>query len=109
MIADRSSLETRRQHGERSIRNSRRAGLDEPRAYALPWNRKLAKQLRQAQQQAEAEGTKVMVRQPFDGDINQMERVFYPEPRPAPPAKQVPQDEGPLVFKGSDTEPTANN
>ena len=77
-------------------------GLEEPRAYQLAWSKKLAKQLRQASQQAEAEGTAVKVRRPFDADMDEMERVFYPEPQPAPPAKQVSDDDtGPLVFKGT--------
>ena len=79
------------------------AGQDEPRAYTLPWNENLAKQLHKAQQEADAEGTSVKVRQPFDGSIDQMERVFYAEPQTPPPAKQVSQEQGALVFKGSDT------
>jgi len=76
-------------------------GRDEPRAYTLPWSENLAKQMRKAQQQAEAEGTKVMVRQPFENNLDEMERVFYPEPRTPPPPKQVSQSQAPLVFKGA--------
>lgn len=76
-------------------------GQDEPRAFALPWSENLAKQMRKAQQQAEAEGTKVMVRQPFEKNLDEMERVFYPEPRTPPPPKQVSQSTAPLVFKGT--------
>ena len=69
-------------------------GQDEPRAYTLPWSENLAKQMRKAEQEAEAEGTSVMMRRPFDGNLDEMERVFYPEPRPAPPPKCQVSSEG---------------
>ena len=76
-------------------------GQDEPRAYTLPWSENLAKQMRKAQQEADAEGTSVKMRRPFDENLDKMERVFYPEPRTPPPAKQVSQSQAPLVFQGN--------
>jgi len=55
------------------------ASQGEPRAYALPWSEKLARQLHKAEKQGEASGRKVLMRRPFGGDFNRMERVFYPE------------------------------
>ena len=77
-------------------------GLQEPRAYALPWSENLARQLHDAQRHAEAEGRSVMMRQPFEQNLDQMERVFYPEPHAAPPPKQVTQGKAPMVFHGID-------
>ncbi len=84
-------------------------GQQEPRAYALPWSKNLARQLHAAQKEAKAEGRSVMMRQPFERSLDQMERVFYPEPREAPPPKQVSQGEGPLVFQGTDREAATDN
>lgn len=85
-------------------------GVAEPLAYVLPWSDKLARQLHKAGQEAEAKGQKVAMRKPFENSLDQMQQVFYPKAHQAPPPKQVAQDDGPLVFRGtvdttSDREP----
>ncbi len=75
-------------------------GIDEPRSFELPWNKQMAVDLHQAQQQAEAEGTKVKMRRPTEDSLDDQEPVFYAAAQPAPPPKQAP-DESPLVFQAS--------
>ena len=84
-------------------------GLEEPRSYALPWRKNLAQQLHDARRQAEADGRKVMMQQPFTTKTDEAERVFYPEPQPAPPPKQVSQERGPLVFQRTDRSTTTDD
>jgi hypothetical protein len=73
-------------------------GVDEPRAYVLPWSREAAQQLQDAQEQAAEEGGEVRMRMPFEPSLD-AQRMFYAEPQPAPPAKP---DEGePAVRFGS--------
>ena len=62
---------------------------DEPRAYKLPWQQEMAKQLFGAQREAEANGTKVQMRLPFGDRVENQEPVFYALPQPALPPKQV--------------------
>ena len=65
------------------------ADIDEPRAYKLPWQQELAKQLYGAQREAEANGTKVQMRLPFADRVEEQEPMFYALPQPALPPKQV--------------------
>lgn len=63
-------------------------GETEPRAYRLPWDLAMAKQLREAQRQAERRQSEVRMKLPFknrraDESVN----VFHAPPRPAPPPK----------------------
>jgi len=67
-------------------------GIEEPRAYALPWDEKVARQLHGARQNAEARGTKVKIRNPFEQSNDTRERVFYAAPVAPPPQKQPPVD-----------------
>lgn len=60
----------------------------EPRAYALPWHMEFAKQLHQAMQQAEATGTSVRMRRPFEAGHDGNDPLFYAEPQPALPPKR---------------------
>ncbi len=62
-------------------------GGSEPRAYVLPWHMETAKQLHQAMQQADANGTAVRMRRPFESDHDPNEPMFYAEPQPALPSK----------------------
>ena len=62
-------------------------GIPEPIAYVLPWNMETAKQLQQAMHQAEADGTVVRMRRPFESDRDPNESLFYAEPQPALPPK----------------------
>ncbi|MGI9407978.1 MAG: hypothetical protein ACR2O4_16500 [Hyphomicrobiaceae bacterium] len=85
------------------------AGQGEPRAYVLPWSKKLARQLHKAQQQGAANGRKVMMRKPFGSDLDRMERVFYSEPHSSPPPKLVSTKQGPLIFQGTGQSTNSSN
>lgn len=62
-------------------------GETEPRAYRLPWNLEMAKQLREAQRRAQGRKSDVMMRSLKARSKNPTDRVFYAPPRPAPPPK----------------------
>lgn len=62
-------------------------GVEEPRAYALPWSRELAQQLQDAEQQAEEQKTGVRMRLPFEPSLDDREPRFYAMPQPAMPEK----------------------
>jgi len=79
------------------------SGTQEPRAYVLPWQQELAKQLYGAQREAESNGTRVRMRTPFRNTPNEQERVFYAEPQPALPPKHVPEN-GAYRFRHSSSE-----
>ncbi len=83
-------------------------GVEEPRAYALPWNEKVARQLHGARRNAEANGTPVKMRNPFEQSNDERERIFYAAPQPAPPEKQRPV-ENPLVHQRSQANPDRPN
>lgn len=63
-------------------------GVPEPRAYVLPWDQARAEQLYGAQRQAEANGTEVRLRQPFETGAQDDEPLFYALPQQPLPAKQ---------------------
>ncbi|MHA1153232.1 MAG: hypothetical protein ACTSQ7_11315 [Alphaproteobacteria bacterium] len=75
-------------------------GVEEPRAYALPWDENVARQLHGARRNAEANGTKVKMRDPFEQSNDERERVFYAAPQAPPPQKQRPA-ESPLQHQHS--------
>lgn len=62
-------------------------GEPEPRAYALPWSMKAAQQLQQAMQEANAKGTAVRARRPFEPGDQDMEMMFYAQPQETLPPK----------------------
>jgi hypothetical protein len=64
-------------------------GIDEPRAYALPWHRDLAEQLQAAQREAEESQTQVQMRLPFEDSLDDREPKFYATPQPQLPAKDL--------------------
>ncbi len=66
--------------------------IDEPRAYTLPWSRRLAEQLQRAQREAKKNRNGVRVRRPFDGTDDPRERMFYAAPQQALPPKPAPDD-----------------
>ena len=68
------------------------ADTDEPRAYKLPWQQELAKQLYGAEREAQANGTKVQMRLPFQERPDDQEPLFYAQPQPSLPPKHVEQD-----------------
>lgn len=59
----------------------------EPRAYQLPWDTQMARQLRKAQQNAEKRKSEVEMRMPFRNQRSVQEQVFHAPPRPSPPPK----------------------
>lgn len=63
-------------------------GIDDPRAYVLPWSREQAEQLFAAQREAESRGTEVHVERPFGrGEHESQQPVFYAVPQRPPPPK----------------------
>ena len=72
----------------------------EPRAYTLPWDKKLARQLRDAERDANETGTPVRMRRPFENSLDDREQRFYAAPPPPPPLKDAPV-ENPLNFQHS--------
>ncbi len=83
-------------------------GIDEPRAYALPWSEGLARQLHGARRASNSNGSPVRMRLPFERSLDRQERMFYASPRPPPPVKQVPV-QNPLNFQRSQTGTGAAN
>ncbi len=75
-------------------------GVEEPRAYTLPWDETLARQLRGAERESEDSGVPVKMRKPFESSVDEREKVFYAAPPPPPPEKARPS-ENPLHFQGS--------
>ncbi|MGF1563500.1 MAG: hypothetical protein ACFB3T_15130 [Geminicoccaceae bacterium] len=71
---------------------------DEPRAFALPWDRELAEELQEAMRKARESGDGVRFRLPFEPSLDDGEPRFYALPQPALPVKPAPQDEGPMMF-----------
>jgi len=64
-------------------------GVTEPRSYVLPWSQNTARQLHEAQQEAEAKGAMVKMRLPFkDAEEVVEEQQFYTPPQMALPPKQ---------------------
>ena len=76
-------------------------GVDEPRAYALPWSRRAAEQLQAATREAEGNQTELRAQFPFDSDRAEYEQLFYAMPQAAAPAKQ-PVPGSPLVYARPD-------
>ncbi len=68
-------------------------GVEEPRAYSLPWDPAQAESIEQARRDATKNGHAgtVLVRQPFGrGDGDAVERqMFYAPAQPAPPPKSA--------------------
>ncbi len=74
--------------------------IEEPRSYKLPWSEEAAKQLHKAQQSAEANGTEVQMKKPFETTVDTQDPVFYAAPQAALPPKQPPE-EMPIEFKSA--------
>jgi len=77
-------------------------GVDEPRAYALPWDKELAKQLHGAQRTAQQNGTQVRMRLPFENSLDESDQQFYAAPV-APPEQKAEEPQNPLQFQRSDS------
>ncbi len=64
-------------------------GADGPMAYLLPWSKQAARQLRKAEREAKARGTRVRVKRPFTPDRKTPEPQFHAEAQTALPAKTL--------------------
>jgi len=64
----------------------------EPRAYSLPWDIDMARQLRRAEQQAAQRQSRVMMKSLRNRKGGESEPVFHVPPRPAPPPKLAQAD-----------------
>ena len=74
------------------------SGVEEPRAYVLPWDQELAQQLHSAQREADSSGTGVRMRKPFTNGRDESIAKFYAPPQPASPPKPAPNHQ-PMIFK----------
>ncbi|MBP2313828.1 hypothetical protein [Azospirillum soli] len=59
----------------------------EPNLYRLPWDRRMAEQLQEAQREAQRNGTQPMMRLPFERSWDDREPRFYAQPQPKMPDK----------------------
>lgn len=62
-------------------------GVPEPRAYLVPWDRRLAEQLQQAGREAGERQAAVRMRLPFESTLDDRRPRFYALPQPALPPK----------------------
>lgn len=62
-------------------------GENEPRAFVLPWDLRMAEALQEAMNQAEQDGSNVKMRLPFERSFDQREPRFYALPIPGLPPK----------------------
>ncbi|MCW2243480.1 hypothetical protein [Azospirillum canadense] len=58
-----------------------------PNLYRLPWDRRMAEQLQEAQKEAQRNGTQPMMRLPFERSWDDREPRFYALPQPKMPDK----------------------
>lgn len=58
-----------------------------PRAYVLPWSQDMAEALRAAEAEAEANGTDVIVSDPFNANLAPGDRFTTPPPPALPPKR----------------------
>lgn len=72
--------------------------MAEPRAYQLPWSRKMAQQLQQAQRKAQKNRSGVRVRLPFEESGDRREKMFYAAPQKSLPPKLIPPGEEKQMF-----------
>jgi hypothetical protein len=64
-------------------------GVPEPRAYALPWDQRVAEQLQAAARTAAERQSAVRMRLPFETTLDDREPRFYALPQPAMPPKDA--------------------
>jgi hypothetical protein len=64
-------------------------GIQEPRAYQLPWNEEVAIELHKAQREAETEGTEVQMQLPEGDTLDNDEPMFQATTRIPPPPKDT--------------------
>ncbi len=89
-LAEATVLGAKLQEGQAIYLWLKLAEVAEPRAYALPWDQRLAEQLHRAQREADTTGTGLQLKLPFMSGQDDRERMFYAMPQPANPPKEVP-------------------
>lgn len=67
-------------------------GSEQPIALAAPWSEPLARQIVEAQAKAKKDGraVKAKLKRLYEPTLDDQEPMFYPEPQPALPEKQEP-------------------
>lgn len=73
-------------------------GVDEPRSYVLPWDRKIAEQLQEGMREAEANKNGLRMKLPFQFSLDDRETMFYALPQPALPPKDR-DGNGPMRYQ----------
>jgi hypothetical protein len=66
-------------------------GEAEPRSYVLPYDKKTARQLHEAQNNAKRKGTKTRMMRPFAKRRDATKQRFYAAPQPPRPTKATPK------------------
>ncbi len=93
-------LGTRMTEGEAIYVWLKMEGVEEPRAYVLPWDQQLAKQMHGAKREAESKGQPLMMGKPFQPSLEQRDKKFYAAPQPKlPPKNPDGGPEEPMEFK----------
>lgn len=64
-------------------------GVQEPRAYQLPWDEQMAIELHKAEREAEVEGTEVQMQLPEGDTVDSEEPVFQATAHVPPPPKDT--------------------
>ena len=108
-LADAAVLGARMEEGKAIYIWLGMEGVDDPRAYVLPWNQELAKQLHGAQRTAEQTGTRVLMRKPFENSLDERNQVFYAAPVQPPREKEEEAPQNALQFERSTTDPNISN
>lgn len=73
-------------------------GEKEPRAYKYPYSLEMAKELYEALTEAGESGQGMLMGHPFDSTDGTEEQMFYPDPVPSSPNKQIPNNQ-PMVIQ----------
>lgn len=60
---------------------------EEPNLYRLPWDQRMAEQLQEAMRDADRNGTRPVMRLPFERSWDEQEPRFYAQPQPKMPDK----------------------
>lgn len=92
-------LGTRMKEGEAIYVWLELEGVKEPRAYVLPWDTQLAKQMHGAKREAESKGQPLMMGKPFQPSLEQRDKKFYAAPQPKLPPKTPAEANKPMEFE----------
>jgi hypothetical protein len=76
-------------------------GVAEPRAYALPWDKRVAEQLQTAARAAAERQSAVRMRLPFEATLDNREPRFYALPQPQLPPKDAARPPAQIVPPGT--------